>query len=277
MEKLIFGDKGSNYLFAVVSIIVYYFIFLALFNLGLNWTSSFWKLISLIISIAIVVSRQESIEIMTRKKLLFLGEELPLWIGPGLWFMPLFFSTAEDETQKVEKKDVIVEAFKCQDNKGKVLVAEANGDWNIDNKIFDDGTNSMDRYKNQDASKMESNLVNLIKRTILRITARFSYKNELLGENLGEFVLVDQIFVRECEKYGILFHNLLVEVIADNLKQENINSYYDELYEKEIRKYPVGHIFTNEELSMIEERIQVKMELARKIITNSAILGRYDV
>ena len=272
MIKLIFGDKGNNYLFAAVSIIILYFVILLTFNWGFKWYHPFWRFISFVASIILVATRNQTIPIMTKKKVLLAGEETDIWIGPGFWFIPLFFSTAESEVQKVEKKDIVVPIFQCQDKKGKVLNVDANGDWKIT-----ETPEAEDRYKNQDAEAMPDNLRFLIKRTAERVCAKMIYKDEILGENVGEKVLEDTIFIRECNKYGIAFTNLLITAIAANLDQENLNAYHDELLEKEKSEYPVGHIFTHQELQDIEDRIQVKLKVARKIITNSALLGRYDV
>lgn len=272
IENFIFKDKGNNYLFTVASIIILYFVILLTINLGLKWNHSFWKLVSFLVSIILITTRNQTIPIMTKKKVLFMGEETGLWIGPGFWFIPFFLSTAESEIQKIEKKDVVVPVFQCQDKKGKVLNVEANGDWKIGETPEEE-----DKYKNQDAEAMPGNLRNLIKRTAIRVCGKLVYKDEIMGENVGEKVLIDEIFTRECRKYGIEFHNLLIEAVAANLEQENLNSYHDELLEKEKSQYPQGHIFTHEELQDIEDRIQVKLKVARKIITNSALLGRYDV
>jgi hypothetical protein len=131
---------------------------------------------------------------------------------------------------------------------------------------------------------MEGNLQNLIKRTVMRVCGKLDYQTQITGENVGEEIIGspgapgDMIFIRECEKYGIEFHNLLVEVIAKDLEQENANSYYQKLLKEEMSRYPQNHTFTKDELTSIHDIVQLRMKGSntRKIITNSALLGRYD-
>jgi hypothetical protein len=48
-------------------------------------------------------------------------------------------------------------------------------------------------------------------------------------------------------------------------------------FEEEKAKYPTDWKFTHKQLEEIEARVQVRVKLAKRIITNSALLGRFDV
>lgn len=272
----IISNKTINYPFAVLVWVLVSLIFIWLCYL-VDFSGKFWKIISIIAGAVVAFGDTTRVPILSAGLLLFNGEEVKsgknsVWLSPGMYFTFYLFKVSQKEAQVMEKRDVIIHSFDCQSKDGKVITAEANGDWFISNN-----PEAEDIFKLQDESKMEGNLQMLIKRTTLRVCGGLDYYKEILGENIGENVLKDDIFKRECKRYGIEFHNLLIQVLAKDLNQENINTYSDELRKKFKKEFPKNHKFTSEELEKIDEKIQVQLKLAKKIITDSPLLGRYDI
>jgi hypothetical protein len=272
----IISDKSINYPFAAVVWIVVSMIFYILFRY-VNLDGKFWILLSFLSGAIIAFADRDKVAILTVGLLQFNGEEVKdengnsVYLDPGWYFTFFFFSINKKESQKMEKRDVVIPAFNCQDKSRLGLTAEANGDW----VIADDGH---DKFKEQDESKMESNLSSLVRRSIIRVFATLDFETEIKGKDLGDKIQNhDPVFERECSKYGIIFHNLIVDAIPSDMRQENLNSYSKRLFEEEKAKYPVGYKFTHQELRDIEETIQIKLGQARKIISNSPLLGRFDV
>lgn len=229
---------------------------------------------ALLVSAIFAFGDYDRVAILKNKMLLFRGTETGERADPGFYFTFWFWSLDTKEEQTIENLDVVIPAFQCQDKTGKSLTCEGNGDWHVDD--------STENFKLHNASKMEGNLTSLVKRTIKRVLGSLPYRTttgvgQIQGEELGSKISGDPIFQAECTKYGVQFHNLIVDAIASDLAQENINSYYDELYEKELKKYPVGHTLTHQQQEEIEARIQIKVNRAKKIISNAPLLGRFDV
>lgn len=273
-EIKLISNKDVNYPFAVLVwvisfLILRFFINLAGFPDSDNKT---YTIIELIVSALFAFGDNSTIPILTRKKLLFLGQETGVWLDPGFYFLFWIFSLAEGETQKDERKDTIVEGVKCQDKNGKVMIADANGDWAIGND-----EESRQKYLLQPEDKMKTNLESLVKRTLVMVLGGRVYKTHILGQDLGSEILKNPKFIEECGRYGIVYTNMIAVAIAFNMDQEAINSYHEEVLAAQKAKYPTGHKFTHKELQEIEENVQVIIGKARRIITNSALLGRYDV
>ena len=274
MEKLI-SDKSINYPFAVFVWVVTSLVFYFLCQF-VDLDGKFWTILSFISGAIIAFGDRTQIPILTTGLLLFnKTEEVKnkdgnsVWLEPGMYFTFFIFSTSKKEHQKKEKQDVIVEPFVCATKSINILV-EANGDW----KISDDGH---DKFKEQDESKMESNLESLVRRTLIRVCSALDFHSEIKGKDLGNQIRHDPIFLRECNKYGIEFYNLIVDAIPSDLATENLNAYSKQLFNEEKLKYPAGYVFSHKEIEEIEQRIQVRLKTAKKIITNSPLLGRYDV
>ena len=242
---------------------------------GIEWMSSkIMIIIAIIVSGIFAFGDYDRVELFTNKKLLFRGEETPYRAESGFFFTFWFWSLDVKEVQTIEKLDVVISSFDCQDKNGKALKSEGNGDWKIV---------SRNRYELFDANKMVENLDSLIKKTTIKEAAKLPYRAktagqaQILGEELGTLVLANAKFKSECRRYGVRFTNLIINAIAADLVQENLNAYAKELFEEEKAKYPTDWKFTHKQLEEIEARVQVRVKLAKRIITNSALLGRFDV
>lgn len=276
-------EKGNNVIFrwvATANILFATAVFIILFfaqAFVLYWydSDSTLMLIAVLASSAIFAfGTKDNVDILHNKLLLFMGEETGFRVSNGLYFTFWgIFRLDKIEEQNIEKKDVVVPTFDCQDINGKPLKGEGNGDWEIEDSAV---------YKLQPADKMEGNLISLIRRTAMRRTAQLPYKSktpgskQIQGEELGELVLNDGVFKRECKKYGIKFSNLIVDAIAADLKQEGTNAYSEEIYKKEIAKYPAGHKFSHAEIEAIQARVQVQTDKAERIITNADVIVRHE-
>lgn len=267
----IISDQNTNYPFAVVVwILTFSFFYFLCWVVDL--TGEYYALGCFIVGALVAFGDTDRVPIMTEKLLLLNGTEVKdengesVWVGPGLYFTFWLFSFAKGEHQDMEIRDVITPAFNCQ-SKNKGILIEANGDWKIVNH---------DRFKIQKEDRVEPNLISLIKRTLIRICGIRNYETQILGNNLGEAVMSDTFFLRECARYGVEFENMIVDVIPSDLKQENLNSYARELLAEEKANYPVGHAFTKDEIKEMNEAVQVKLGQAKKIISNSPLVGRFD-
>lgn len=270
----IITDQNLNYPFAVL-VWVIAFLFFYFLCWGVDLTGRFWSFVCLIVGALVAFGDTNRVPILSESLLLVNGQEVKdeygnsVWVSPGFYFTFWIFSFAEGEHQDMEVRDVIVPAFSCQClNKG--ITVEANGDWEI-------SEHRHDNFKKQKADKMEANLISLIKRTLIRICGIRNYEKEILNNNLGDAVLTDPFFQRECQKYGIEFENMIVDVVPSDLKQEQLNSYARELFKEEKKKYPVGYTLTKEDIKEINEAIQVRLGQAKKVITNSPVVGRFDI
>lgn len=270
MYKII-SDKNINQPFVIVVWIIVFS--LLCFLLGLNhWINKLSVIIALAISGMVAFGDKANVEILTRTQLLFLGQETGVWLQPGPYYLFWIFTLAVSETIKDERKDTVVTSVKCQDQNGMVLLAEFNGDW----AIIDTDV-ARRKYELQDAGLMKTNLESLARRTLIRVIGTLEYKTHILGQDLGDKVKNDLIFKRECEHtYGIVYTNAIADAISANMDQEAINAYYRALMIEERAKYPNNHQFTHAELQDIEANIQVKLNKAKKIITNSPLLGRFE-
>lgn len=273
----IITNKNMNYPFAAVVWIILFFLLLFLCKLA-ELDGNFWTFCCFILGGAIAFGDTKRVPILTEKLLLFNGVEVKddqgesIWVGPGLYFTFWFYSFAEGESIDKEIREVIVPPVKCQDMKGKGITAEGNGDWQVDHN--NDGYNKFKMYK---ADQMEANLIALIRRTIIRICGKMIYKQHILGEQLGEKVMQDSFFIQEINKYGVKFNNLVVEAVATDLAQENLNAYIAELFIKEKAKYGPNHTLTTAEIKEINETVAVWVKRATKVISSSPIMGRMDV
>ncbi len=274
LEKAI--ASNANILIAVLIWILGFFILWVGMKLsGIEWMSSkIMIIIAIIVSGIFAFGDYDRVELFTNKKLLFRGEETPYRAESGFFFTFWFWSLDVKEVQTIEKLDVVISSFDCQDKNGKALKSEGNGDWKIV---------SRNRYELFDANKMVENLDSLIKKTTIKEAAKLPYRAktagqaQILGEELGTLVLANAKFKSECRRYGVRFTNLIINAIAADLVQENLNAYAKELFEEEKAKYPTDWKFTHKQLEEIEARVQVRVKLAKRIITNSALLGRFDV
>lgn len=274
-----FQDVGTNTLTAVFVWII--LSTLLCFLLWIPWVGDMGfktsVLISVVLSAIVAFGDTDSVDILTDKMLLFRGKETGKRVPPGSPYF-LFFLWSLDESEKQSKaiEDINIPFFSCQDNKRKVLKGEGDGKIRVKPGLED-------QYKLQDAKSMPDSLAKLVVRTAKRITPTLPYKSknagdaQIMGEDLGDRVLQDKTFQRECEKWGIEFTSLIIDVIADDLKQENLLSYANELREEAKAEYSENHQFTHQELEDIEARVQTMIGRARRIITNSAILGRYNI
>jgi hypothetical protein len=260
-------NKSVNYPLAVVVWVISFLIMFLILHLA-GWDNKIMIGIIFILTAFVGFGDLHNVGLLGKQPLLYLGQPTGIWLDSGYYFLFWIFTLGESEAITIEKKDVIVAPFACQDKNGKGVTCEANGDW----RIVDE-----QKYILQDATKMESNLQALIRRTGIRICGGKVYHTHILGADLGEAILGDGLFQRECKKYGIEFSNLIADGIASDLTQENINSYYNELFILERKKYPANRNLTHQELNDIEDRIQVKMKLANKIISNSPTLGMFNV
>lgn len=268
----IIANKAINYPFAGIVWILVSLIFWFLF-LSVGFDGKFFVVLSFMGGAVIAFGHTTRVPILSRALLLFNGEEVKsgndsVWLEPGMYFTFFIFSVSEAEAQHTEKRDVVITPFVCQDKKGKNLLVEANGDFEIvDN----------DNFKIHKEENMLTNLQSLIKRSIVRVFARLDFFTEIKGKDVCAVIQQDPVYIRECKKYGIHFHNLIADAIPKDLEQENSNYYYDELYQEEVKKYPPNHQFTHEEIKDINETVQIRIGKARKIVTNSPLLGRFDI
>lgn len=268
----IIANKSINYPFAGIVWILVSFIFWFLF-LYVGFEGRFFLILSFIGGAVIAFGHRTRVPILSRGLLLFNGEEVTsngnsVWLEPGMYFTFFIFSVSEEEAQHTEKRDVVVTPFVCQDKNGKNLYVEANGDYEIvDN----------DNFKVHVEENMLSNLQSLIKRSIIRVFARLDFFEDIQGKDVCAVIQEDPVYKRECKKYGIHFHNLIADAISKDLEQENSNYYYNKLYQEEVNKYPPNHQFTHDEIKDINETVQVRIGKAKKIVTNSPLLGRFDV
>lgn len=268
----IISNKTINYPFAgIVWIICSLLLHWLCIYVGLD--NKFWLTLSFITGAIFAFGDRTHVPILSRGLVTFNDEEVKdgddsLWLDPGMYFTFFLFKINNKEAQKTERRDVVIAPFECQDKNRFGLTAEANGDWIIIQN---------DTFKKQDESKMESNLLSLVRRSIIRVFATLDFDNEIKGKELGSIVEKDPTFVKECKKYGIEFHNLIVDCVPSDLKQENLNAYARKLFNEEKAKYPAGHPFTHKEIQDINETVQVQIGKAKKIISNSPLMGRFDI
>ncbi len=273
IDKVIASE--ANLLIAVLLFIAIFFVFLLALKAD-NWNhNKFFLLANIIVSAITAFGDYDSVDILSTRLLLFRGTETGIRAKPGFYFTFWFWRLSVAEGQSKEKFDLEIPSFRCQDKKSKVLKSGGSGRW----KIREDS----EQYKLQDAKTIPLTLVILVQKTAMRLTATLLYRSDdsdkpqIMGEDLGEKILIDDIFTSECEKLGIEFTSLILDAIAENLEQENINSYTEELIAIEKSRYREPENLTHEQLEDIRSSVQVQIGRARKIITDSPILGRYDI
>ncbi len=267
------SNKAYNYPAVVVVWIILFFFLLTLAHMA-GCNGKVWTFVILLVSAVATFGDNEYVEVMTHKQLLIFGQETDIWVGPGLYFLLFVFSFAKGEDIHEEKKDILIQKINCHDKNGKALLGEINGDW-----IATDAN----LYKSFDAKTMSQSLEVLLKRTFIRICGKLPYRStasndvkQILGERLGPKLFEDESFNSECKKYGIRFTNIVSDAIASDLKQENLNAYREELYNKEAAKYGRHHL-SKEDIRKINQDVDVALGKAQRIISNAPILPRVDM
>lgn len=265
-------DKSYNYPFAGIVWIIFFLLFYAMCSY-VELDGKFWTLASFVSGAVVAFGDRTMVPILSRGLLTFNGEEAKnshgesVWLDPGMYFTFWVFKVSLKESHSTEENDVIIPVFDCQDRNGKGLKADANGGYEI---IIPDN------YKMQNENTIKSDLSSLVRQTIMRICGSNAYRDGLLGKDIGLMVRNDYPFQCETGRYGVSFHKMHITVIASDLQQENLNAYHDELLAKIKAEYGPNYQFSHEQLKEIESDIQVRIKLAKRIITNSAVVGRYD-
>jgi len=264
----------ANLLIAVLLFIGTFFIFFLGLKIN-HWDENkFLVLASIVVSAMVAFGDFDSVKIQTTKLILFRGTETGVRAPTGFYFLFWFWTLDKSETQSKQKFGLTFLAFPCQAKGGKVLKAGGKGRWRISNEVV---------YKNEDAETILETILELVQKTTMRLTATLDYSTikrtdpQILGQDLGEKVLADGIFKDECIKLGVEITSLILDAIAEDLKQENLDAYFDQLMKKAKSEYPDGHRFTHNELKEIKADVQVQIGRAKKIIANTDLLGRYNI
>lgn len=272
--KLI-SDKSYNYPFAGIVWIVFFLLFYFLCSyVGLD--GKLWTISSFISGAIVAFGDRTMVPLLNRGLLTFNGEEAKdsdgksVWLDSGMYFTFWIFKVSLKESHSTEENDVIVPVFDCQDRTGKGLKADANGGYEIPDNL-------RDNYKMQNEHTIKSDLSSLIRQTTMRICGSEEYLNGLLGKDIGLMIRNDYSFQCETGRYGVSFHKMHVTVVSANLSQDDFNAQFDRLVEREKAAYGPNYHFSHKELQDIKDDVKVRLNRSKQIISNSPMVGRFDV
>ncbi len=274
LDELVVSEH--NPLVAVIACIVAFFLLLGIFYFLLGGITQFKVLVSLAISLLFAFSKEENVEFMTTRMLLYRGIPTGVRATGGKYYIPGFgylWAISDKEVQSLEAFDVEKDGIKCQDNNQKPLFGAYYWKFRISDST---------KFKVQNAEKIVATLKFVLERTLMKYSAKLPYrsapgKKQILGEDLAEDMKNDEAFKEICSINGLEPIMSIADALASNLDQEGIISYSNELYDIEKAKFPANHILTAAERDKMDEKVDIKMKLVKKIITNSPLLGRFDV
>ena len=260
----IISDKSINYPFAIVVWAFLTFFLSLLISLLFGNPNEVLKWIILIGSGIFTLSSGKTIPLRESRQLVFLGEQTGVWLTEGFYFLfHLYSLDYKEKTQSIEKKNIAIEPFNIQDKNGKLLLGAINGTWQIGNS-----NTEIENYKLIDADVLSSNLKTLLRRTSNIVFGKKDYWNEIIGQDLSQILMTDQIFITECQKYGIRFTNLVVEITSGNLLQDNLNAYRSELTAKFKSLYPT---MSDVEIS---NRVEIQIQIAKKFTVDGNLFNK---
>lgn len=230
-----------------------------------------WKKITLLLILVgsglfVWESSKFTVPPMGSVQLLFLGEQTGIWLEEGdyfIWFHELGLIKLQlDEAQSHEINDIYVDTFETRDINGKMIKCKIDGDWVIADH---------DRYKLIKATDIKRNLTSGLEKAVTTFTGSKEFEADLLGKNHGDDINDNTFRNRMRSRFGIEFENIDCIIISGDLVQDNLNNYRDKLTDKYKTKHPT---MSDKEIS---ELVEVQLKLAKKVISNSPLVNRYDV
>ncbi len=239
--------------------------------------SFFWKKVSLLIMLVgsiltIWESSKLKIDPAQKAQVLFLGEQTGIWLEEGLyflWFYQLGLFSLEF-AQSHRKNDSYVEAFEALDKNRKPTLAHIDADWHIvDSEV----------YKLLRPEDMKRNLETSLRKQATTLIGGKVFATQLLGFNHGDDMNTPEFKTKMKERFGIEFTHIDCIVNAQNITQEGLNSYAEELTKTYEASYGAGYPFTHKEHEEIANRVQTQIGLAKKFILKGrgSAVGRYDM
>lgn len=261
----IISNKALNYPIAgIVWILSFILLFYFCQHVGLN--GNFWFISCVVVGAIIAFGDRKNIPMMKRRKLMLLGTETEEWLETGNYFLFWIWSTSLEETQTHERDKIIVEPFVFNDCTGKKLLGSINAIW-----VVGDSAQDKENFKFMDAKTMEEDLKSYLKAKFISVFSTKKYEEGIRGQEHLHFKADD------LKVYGVIFKELHSLVLSGNPDQDDVNAQSNRLLEQKMALYGPNYKFSHDELKEINKEIMVQLGKAKQIITNSALLGRYDV
>lgn len=228
----------------------------------------------MIASIAYVIGVWKDIlETQTEARLLIFNVKTDVILGPGPYLLPFrefnVFTIFRKEVVDTQSRDVQLDPLQSQDINKKKVIIEGDGDWEVENYV---------NYEHFEDKDMKKNLTSLVRKTAIRLFAGKSFESDLHGKELGNLVLTDIEFRRECNRYGVKFNNLMITVISGNSEQDDLLRFEDVLFERFKSRYPNPDNLTEADIAEINRAVDTKLKLAKRFIVDGAgAYGRFNM
>jgi hypothetical protein len=207
----------------------------------------------------------DTLETQTEGRLLFLKMKMNVILGPGPYLLPFndwgLFTIFRSEVTDTQARDVQLDPYPSQDNSKKKIIIEGDGDWEVSNYA---------NFEHFDGQNMKKNLTSLVKKTATRVFGGKSFEGQLHGQELGDDILNDPSFLRECSRFGVKFSNLMVTVTSGNPERDDILQFEERLFNRFKSRYPDPNNLTEEDLAEINRMIDTKLGLAQRYIVDGA-------
>jgi len=236
---------------------------------GADINNTLYWLISLFIWIApqlgLYGSWNLEIEPQKRVQVIRRGVRQAFWLPEGKYVIPFFgllFTVNLDEIQKTSKLDLKVPAFKSHDKKGEELNLQVTAE-----KIIDDPT----AYAEFDEAEMKEDEKEILSSNLIRTVRSKRFWTEILGQEKALLTAFtkDEIYKRQCKRYGIHFEEIVLKVTIADTSIENRAAKQERIIEdlSEKLKEKTGKLkLTDSDMKEIRDNSQLLMLLSDKTI-----------
>jgi hypothetical protein len=197
------------------------------------------------------------------------GASTEIWLPEG-WYLSFFLFKLDDQNETItkERDKIEVGPFPFTDKKGKKLIGFVTG-------IYEVGSTpaEMESFKLMKQDEIQRDLKTYLERSFLR---KFQPKD--FDEIRGNEKLI--LPHSELSAYGVNFVHVDPVVISGNMDQDDFNYQFGRLKIiklNDFRNQTGRSSLTPDELRKIDDEILVELNRVKKIITDSPLLGRYDI
>jgi len=185
------GAEINNLIYWVISLIIWFAPQLAL------WSR--WNL---------------TVKTQYRAQIIIRGKRQNFWLLEGKYIIPFFkqlFDINVSEIHKTSKIDVKIPQFKTHDVKGEELLAKVQAEKQIDEPSV---------YAEFDEDEMAEDVKGILLDATIREVRRKNFWTQILGHE-DELDIEDDIFKRQCRKYGIKLVDIVISVTNADTSSEN--------------------------------------------------------
>lgn len=198
------------------------------------------------------------------------GVSTEIWLPEG-WYLTFFLFRLDDQNETItkERDKFEVGPIPFNDITGKKLLGFVNVIYQVG-----ETEEEMRDFKLMKQDEIQKDLQTYTQRRFIRTFAPLNYETEIRGKEHTIFIAED------LKIYGVNFKYVETMVVSGNMDQDDFNSQFGRLKTIKLRDFKTQtgrDNLTPEELRKIDDQILLELNRIKKIITDSPLLGRYDV